>query len=94
MADKPADEITLHIDRSVALVLFEFLSRTVDDGDGEAMLDFIEDEAELPAAWALLAALEAVLTEPFEENYEKRLRAARKAVTERFGGAFSDDDEG
>lgn len=92
MAEAPADEITLHIDRAVALVLFEFLSRTVDDEDGESVADFVEDEAELPALWALLASLEAILNEPFDDNYEKRLRMARRAVAERFGGAFSDDD--
>lgn len=95
MADRPkaeklSEEITLVIDRSVAVVLFEFLSRTVDDGDGEALVDFVDDEAEVPALWALLAGLESVLTEPMAEDYEKRVLAAREAVLKRFGGAFSD----
>lgn len=95
MADRPkaeklSEEITLVIDRSVAVVLFEFLSRTVDDGDGEALVDFVDDEAEVPALWALLAGLESVLTEPMAEDYEKRVLAAREAVVKRFGGAFSD----
>ncbi|MFT0859758.1 hypothetical protein [Ancylobacter sp. G4_0304] len=92
-AEKLSDEITLVVDRSVAVVLFEFLSRTVDDGDGEALLDFIDDEAEIPALWALLAGLESVLTEPMAEDYEKRVIAAREAVMKRFGGAFSDRGE-
>lgn len=92
-AEKLSDEITLVVDRSVAVVLFEFLSRTVDEGDGEALLDFIDDEAEIPALWALLAGLESVLTEPMAEDYEKCVIAAREAVMKRFGGAFSDRGE-
>ncbi|WP_421700366.1 hypothetical protein [Ancylobacter sp.] len=93
MAEALDDEITLVIDRSVAVVLFEFLSRTVDDADGEAMAEFIEDEAEIPALWALLAGLESVLTEPMAEDYERRVLKAREAVMKRFGGAFSDKGE-
>ncbi|MBS9475600.1 hypothetical protein KIP89_00565 [Ancylobacter sp. VKM B-3255] len=93
MADAASDEITLVVDRSVAVVLFEFLSRTVDDADGEALLDFIDDEAEIPALWALLAGLESVLTEPMAEDYERRVLAAREAVMKRFGGAFSGKGE-
>lgn len=93
MAEQPSDEITLVVDRAVAVVLFEFLSRTVDDGDGEALADFIDDEAEVPALWALLAGLESVLTEPMAVDYEQRVQAAREAVMKRFGGAFSDKGE-
>lgn len=88
--DKPSEEVVLHIDRSVAVVLFEFLSRTVDDGDGEALAEFVEDEAEVPALWALLAGLESVLTEPMAVDYDRKVVAAREAVIKRFGGAFSD----
>lgn len=93
MAEPANDEITLVIDRSVAVVLFEFLSRTVDDADGEALIDYVEDEAEIPALWALLAGLESVLTEPMAEDYERRVIAAREAVIKRFGGAFSGKGE-
>ncbi|WGD31814.1 hypothetical protein AncyloWKF20_08330 [Ancylobacter sp. WKF20] len=93
MANAVDDEITLVVDRAVAVVLFEFLSRTVDDADGEALADFIEDEAEVPALWALLAGLESVLTEPMAEDYERKVLAAREAVMKRFGGAFSGKGE-
>lgn len=93
MANAANDEITLVVDRAVAVVLFEFLSRTVDDADGEALADFIEDEAEIPALWALLAGLESVLTEPMAEDYERKVLAARAAVMKRFGGAFSDKSD-
>lgn len=89
MGASAEEEVTLVVDRSVAVVLFEFLSRTVDDADGEALLDFIEDEAEIPALWALLAGFESVLTEPMAEDYERRVIAARETVMKRFGGAFS-----
>lgn len=88
MAESRSDEITLHIDRAVALVLFEFLSRTVDDEDGDSLIDFIDDESEIPALWALMAALESVLSEPMAPDYEKKVQAAREAVLKRFGGAF------
>ncbi|QIB32578.1 hypothetical protein [Ancylobacter pratisalsi] len=89
MAAVANDEITLVIDRSVAVVLFEFLSRHVDDADGETLVEFVEDESEVPALWALLAGLESVLTEPMAEDYQRRVIAAREAVIKRFGGAFS-----
>ncbi|WP_029348837.1 hypothetical protein [Bosea sp. 117] len=92
MAETPADEITLRIDHDVALVLFEFLSRTIDDEDGEALLDFVEDEAEIPALWALMAGLESVLTEPMAADYERKVDAARRTVLKRLGGAFSGED--
>ena len=53
-----ADDITVTLDRSVALVLFEFLSRTTDEEDGEPLADALQFKAELPALWATLAALE------------------------------------
>lgn len=87
MAGPSSSEISLTIDRDVALVLFEFLSRTVDDGDGEALADFLEDEAEVPALWAMLAALESVLEEP-SEHYERKVDKARASVMKRFGDAF------
>ena len=55
-------DITVTLDRSVALVLFEFLSRTTDEEDGEPLADALQFKSELPALWATLAALEDVLT--------------------------------
>jgi hypothetical protein len=82
------DEITVTLDRSVALVLFDFLSRTTDEEDGEPLNEALQHKAELPALWAMLAALESVLTEPFANDYRALLKTAQKDVITRLGGAF------
>ena len=81
------DDITVTLDRSVALVLFEFLSRTADEEDGEPLVEALQFKAELPALWATLAALEDVLTEPFAADYSTRVKAARADVVKKFGAA-------
>ena len=64
-----SDEIAVTLDRSVALVLFDFLARATDEEEGEFLADALQHKAELPALWATLAALESVLAEPFAPNY-------------------------
>lgn len=82
-----ADErITLDLDRSAALVVFDFLARTSDEEEGEPLREALAHPAELPALWALLAALEQALTEPFEPDYARRVEQARALVVTRFGG--------
>ena len=83
-----SDDITVTLDRSVALVLFDFLSRTTDEEDGEPLNEALQHKAELPALWAMLAAREGVLTEPFAADYGARIKAAQKDVVARLGGAF------
>ena len=85
--DNP-EETTIKLDRSVALVLFDFLSRTTDEEDGEPLNGALQHKAELPALWATLAALEEVLTEPFAADYSARVKAARAEVIKKLGGAF------
>jgi hypothetical protein len=75
------------LDRSVALVLFDFLARTTDEEDGEPLREALAHPAELPALWATLATLEEVLVEPFAADYGKKVRAARNNVTARLGKA-------
>jgi hypothetical protein len=82
------DETTIMLERSVALVLFDFLSRTTDEEDGEPLREALQHPAELPALWATLAALESVLAEPFASDYAAMLETARKAVIARSGGAM------
>ena len=82
------EDITVTLDRSVALVLFDFLSRTTDEEDGEPLNDALQHKAELPALWATLASLESVLAEPFAADYGAKVKAARAAVIEKLGGAF------
>jgi hypothetical protein len=77
---KADDTVTLTLDHSVALVLFDFLSRTAEEDEGELLADAIESEAELVAMWSLLAELEEVLTEPFDDNYRRMVDQARARV--------------
>ncbi len=86
MDDSQSTTITL--DRAVALVLFDFLSRTTDEKDGEPLNDALQHKAELPALWATLAALEEALQESFESDYAVHLKAARADVVKKLGGAF------
>jgi len=81
-------DIVVTLDRSVALVLFDFLSRTTDEEGGEPLNEALQHKAELPALWAALAALEEVLTEPMAADYAKLVKAARANVIARLGGAF------
>jgi hypothetical protein len=80
--------VTIALDRSVALVLFDFLSRTTDEEDGEPLNEALQHKAELPALWATLSALEDVLTEPVAADYGARVKAARADVVAKLGGAF------
>ena len=80
-------QVQVTLDRSVALVLFEFLSRTADEEDGEPLAEALQFKAELPALWATLAALEEAMTEPFAADYGALLKAARAEVVKKFGAA-------
>jgi hypothetical protein len=82
---KSDDTVTLTLDRSVALVLFDFLSRTTDEDEGELLADAIESKAELPAMWSLLAELDEVLTEPLDDDYRDKVDQARERVIKFFG---------
>lgn len=77
------DRLQLALARDVALVLFEFLSRVMDECDGEPIDPAIDHHAEVPALWALLGALESSLDEPFASDDRARLKAARIAVLQR-----------
>jgi hypothetical protein len=82
-----SDEIAVTLDRSVALVLFDFLARATDEEEGEFLADALLHKAELPALWATLAALESVLPEPFAPNYGALVKAARAEVVKKLGAA-------
>ena len=87
-----ADDITVTLDRSVALVLFDFLSRTADEEGGAPLGEALQHKAELPALWATLAALEDVLTEPMAPDYRARVTSARANVIAVRGGAFPETE--
>lgn len=77
---------TVLLDRAVALVLFEFLARTIDEEDGEPLKAALADPAELAGLWSVLTELEDVLTEPFDDDYRALLAEARAKVAAKFGG--------
>ena len=58
----------------------EWLARVVDDENAEGIAETVEDDAEVWALNAVYVALERDLAEPFAEDFEKRLKAARKAL--------------
>ncbi len=74
------DTVTLTLSRDEALVLHEWLARVVDDENGEGIAATVEDDAEVWALNAVYVALEQDLEEPYAETFEKRLKAARKAL--------------
>jgi hypothetical protein len=86
-----SDQLSVTLDRSVALVLFDFLSRTADEEGGAPLNDALQHKAELPALWSTLSALEEVLTEPMAVDYGARVKAARADVIAKLGGAFPKD---
>jgi hypothetical protein len=86
------DHVAITLDRSIALVLFDFLSRTADEEEGAPLNDALQHKAELPALWATLAALEEVLSEPMAADYNKHVKAARADVIAKLGGAFPNLD--
>lgn len=78
------DELTDNIElpRSVALVLYDFLSRFFDTYGSyeEAYIDVFEDQAEYAALSILLGSFEETLVEPFRPDYLQLLMAARDQV--------------
>ena len=79
------DTASVVLDRDVALVLFDFLARVVDEEQGEPLGEALIDPAELQALLSLFIDLEDVLTEPSDENYTRLVREARARVMKKFG---------
>jgi hypothetical protein len=70
------DVVTIVLSKDIALILFEFLSRSSESERLE-----ISHKAEETALWKLEAALEKILVEPLSPNYLEALEAARRRVT-------------
>jgi hypothetical protein len=75
------DDVTAHLSSDEALVLFEVLHRWEDAAIGGAL-----EPGEQTALWALSAALESLLVEPFDEHYDVLRNEARARLAAR-GGA-------
>ena len=76
------ETITLVIEKSEALVLFEFLA----DFHQQASLD-INHNAERLALVRLLGALESTLVESFSQDYDEIISAARNDLTQQWGNS-------
>lgn len=69
------DGLSITLERDVALVLFEFLSRFSEADEFMAV-----NRADQVAIWTLVASLESILVEPFDPKYEELLKQARRRV--------------
>lgn len=69
------DDVSITLERHMALVLFEFLNRFSETESFQEL-----DRADQVAVWTIVAELEAVLVEPFAANYEELLTKARRLV--------------
>ncbi|MFW6599542.1 hypothetical protein ACQBAU_08700 [Propionibacteriaceae bacterium Y2011] len=79
----PETPVDLRLSADEALVLFELLHRW-EDGDFYDQAELEPGEA--TALWAVSGALEKVLVEPFESDYETQVARARQRLHRR-GGA-------
>jgi len=75
------DKISIELSRAEALVLFEFVWRFSQD----EKLDIV-DQSEARVLWNVCASLEKILTEPFDQNYDDLLAAARDEVLDKDNG--------
>ncbi|TSD87067.1 hypothetical protein FFK22_019455 [Mycobacterium sp. KBS0706] len=77
--------IPLSLTRDEAVVLFEFLARTLDDENGERLREAAQHDGELWGLTRLLGYLDRTLSEPFLPDYQARVEAARQRLVEKCG---------
>ena len=77
--------VTLDLDHEEALVLFDFLQREIDVGNGAQLRPAIAHEGELWALNALNCLLEKQLVEPFQPDFASVVVQARAHLVERDG---------
>lgn len=77
--------IEIQLDDDAALALFDFLSRTLDEQNGEKLQVATVHDGELWALNALLSVLEKSLAEPFEKSYRDQVKAALEVLTLKSG---------
>ena len=74
-ASSVKDPVSVTLERHVALVLFEFLSRLSDADEFRA-----EDRADQVAIWTLVGSLESILVEPFDPKYQELLTQGQNGL--------------
>ncbi|MEO0764413.1 MAG: hypothetical protein AAFY75_00225 [Pseudomonadota bacterium] len=77
--------IQIQIDDDTALALFDFLSRTLDEQNGDTLQDATVHDGELWALNTLQGVLERALTQPFKKSYRERVKAALEVLTLKSG---------
>jgi hypothetical protein len=70
-----SDAVAIQLSPDEALVVFDWLSRFNESGDGT-----FRDQAEQRVLWDIHAALESSLAAPLDSQYDLLLAAARKQV--------------
>ena len=73
--------VTITLDDDEALVLFEWLSREVDDRDGARLAHVLVSPGEFWALNATHCLLEAQMAAPFQADYAAAVRAARARLS-------------
>ena len=76
MSGAQQNEVSLNLGLDEAIVLDSLLARFCNDERDDAPLQFV-DQAERIALWHLAALFEETLVEPFREDYDELLNAAR-----------------
>jgi hypothetical protein len=84
--------IEIQLDDDEALALFDFLSRTIDEQNGEKLQDVAVHDGELWALNALHIVLEQALAEPFDEGYCDHVKAALETLKLKTGAWPSTGD--
>lgn len=77
--------VEIKLDDGAALALFDFLSRTLDEQNGENLQTTAIHDGELWALNSLLGALEKALSEPFCESYRDHVNETLEALVVKFG---------
>ncbi|WP_282611309.1 hypothetical protein [Pelagibius sp. Alg239-R121] len=77
--------IKLDLDDSAALAVFEFLSRTLDEQNGEKLQEAVVHDGELWALNTLHGVLEKTLSEPFEADYRAHVKKALEMLVVKSG---------
>ncbi|MGO1074653.1 hypothetical protein [Inquilinus sp. CA228] len=77
--------VPLALTRDEAVVLFEFLARTLDDENGSRLREAVRHDGELWALTRLWGYLERSLPEPFLADYRARVEAAQQRLVEKSG---------
>jgi hypothetical protein len=74
--------VTIELGDDVALVLFEFLSREIEDRRAVRIPSVIDHPAEFWSLNDVEGALQRILVDPFKPDYHELVAAARRRIIE------------